>query len=72
MAQRPHDLMTAPTVQEPSLPNTATASAGREQVLRRLDWTFPAQPVERELIEVLPDDPDLAKPPLLFVHWAWH
>jgi pimeloyl-ACP methyl ester carboxylesterase len=54
------------------LPNSATASERREQVLRRLDWTFPAQPVDRELIEVLPVDPDPAKPPLLFVHGAWH
>jgi len=64
--------MTTPTSQENSLPKTAAASSRREQVLRRLDWTFPAQPVDRELLEVLPDDPDLAKPPLLFVHGAWH
>ena len=64
--------MTMPTSQENSLPNTAAASGRREQVLRRLDWTFPAQPVDRELIAVLPDDPDLTKPPLLFVHDAWH
>jgi pimeloyl-ACP methyl ester carboxylesterase len=43
-----------------------------EPVLRRRDWTFPAPPVERELVEVLPDDPDPDKPPLLFVHGAWH
>jgi hypothetical protein len=44
----------------------------REPVLRRLDWTFPAPPVHRELVEVLPDEPVPAKPPLLFVHGAWH
>jgi pimeloyl-ACP methyl ester carboxylesterase len=43
-----------------------------EPVLRRRDWTFPAPPVRRELVEVLPDEPDPAKPPLLFVHGAWH
>lgn len=51
---------------------TAAGSTRREQVLRRLDWTFPAPPVERELVEVSPDVPDAAKPPLLFVHGAWH
>jgi pimeloyl-ACP methyl ester carboxylesterase len=28
--------------------------------------------VRRELVEVLPDDPDPTKPPLLFIHGAWH
>jgi pimeloyl-ACP methyl ester carboxylesterase len=69
--------MTALNPQEATVPNTvaastAAASPRREQVLRRLDWTFPAAPVERELIEVLPDEPDPGKPPLLFVHGAWH
>ena len=53
------------------MPTTSVRSR-REQVVRRLDWTFPAAPVERELLEVLPDEPDPAKPPLLFVHGAWH
>jgi pimeloyl-ACP methyl ester carboxylesterase len=44
----------------------------REHVLRRLDWTFPAPPVRRELVEVVPDAPDPSRPPLLFVHGAWH
>jgi pimeloyl-ACP methyl ester carboxylesterase len=50
---------------------TTSAPRRREQVLRRLDWTFPPPPVRRELLEVLPDEPDPAKPPLLFVHGAW-
>jgi pimeloyl-ACP methyl ester carboxylesterase len=44
----------------------------REQVLRRLDWTFPAPPVRREVLEAAPDVPDPSRPPLLFVHGAWH
>jgi pimeloyl-ACP methyl ester carboxylesterase len=47
-------------------------STPREQVLRRLDWTFPAPPVRREVLEALPDAPDPTRPPLLFVHGAWH
>ena len=64
--------MNRSNARERSVPNTAAASSRREQVLRRLDWTFPAAPVDRELIEVLPEEPDPAKPPLLFVHGAWH
>ena len=41
-----------------------------EPVLRRADWTFPAPPVDREVRRALPDDPDPARPPLLFVHGA--
>jgi pimeloyl-ACP methyl ester carboxylesterase len=44
----------------------------REQVLRRLDWTFPAPPVRREVLEAVPEAPDPERPPLLFVHGAWH
>jgi pimeloyl-ACP methyl ester carboxylesterase len=51
---------------------TPSRNAPREQVLRRLDWTAPPAPVRRELVEVLPDDPGPVKPPLLFVHGAWH
>jgi pimeloyl-ACP methyl ester carboxylesterase len=54
------------------LPIPLTARQPAEPVLRRRDWIFPAPAVERELVEVLPDDPDPAKPPLLFVHGAWH
>jgi pimeloyl-ACP methyl ester carboxylesterase len=54
------------------LPIPLTGRAPAEPVMRRRDWTFPAPAVERELLEVLPDDPDPAKPPLLFVHAAWH
>ena len=44
----------------------------RERVQRTLDWTFPPSPVRRELIEVLPEHPVAGRPPLLFVHAAWH
>jgi pimeloyl-ACP methyl ester carboxylesterase len=44
----------------------------REQVLRRLDWTFPAPPVRREVLEAVPAAPAPSRPPLLFVHGAWH
>jgi pimeloyl-ACP methyl ester carboxylesterase len=44
----------------------------RERVLRQLDWTFPPPPVRRELLEARPDQPQPARPPLLFVHGAWH
>lgn len=43
----------------------------REPVLRRRDWTFPAPPVDREIVEVRPEGPT-DKPPLLFIHGAWH
>lgn len=48
----------------------------RERVLTRIEWSFPAAPVEREILEVLPERPT-DKPPLLFVHgvahgaWCW-
>lgn len=61
---------TAPR-EDPPMPRTTTRPR-REQVLRRLDWTFPAPPVERELVAAVPDTPDPARPPLLFVHGAWH
>jgi pimeloyl-ACP methyl ester carboxylesterase len=54
------------------LPIPLTTRRPAEPVLRRRDWTFPAPAVERELVEVLPDDPAPSKPPLLFVHSAWH
>jgi pimeloyl-ACP methyl ester carboxylesterase len=54
------------------LPIPLTARRHAEPVLRRRDWTFPAPAVEREFVEVLPDDPDPARPPLLFVHGGWH
>jgi pimeloyl-ACP methyl ester carboxylesterase len=54
------------------LPIPLTGRHPGEPVLRRRDWTFPAPAVRRELVEVLPDDPDPSKPPLLFVHGAWH
>jgi pimeloyl-ACP methyl ester carboxylesterase len=53
------------------LPIPLTGRYPGEPVLRRRDWTFPAPAVRRELVEVLPDDPDPSKPPLLFVHGAW-
>lgn len=49
---------------------------GPDPIMRRLDWSFPAPPVERELVSVLPDEPT-DRPPLLFVHglahaaWCW-
>jgi pimeloyl-ACP methyl ester carboxylesterase len=53
------------------LPIPLPARHPGEPVLRRRDWTFPAPAVRRELVEVLPDEPDPSKPPLLFVHGAW-
>jgi pimeloyl-ACP methyl ester carboxylesterase len=53
------------------LPIPLPARHPGEPVLRRRDWTFPAPGVRRELVEVLPDEPDPSKPPLLFVHGAW-
>ena len=53
------------------LPFSHGPDARREPVLRRRDWTFPAPAVRREVIEVLPDAPT-DKPPLLFIHGAWH
>ena len=44
----------------------------RERVRRTLDWTLPPEPVVREVIEVRPDHPVPGRPPLLFVHGAWH
>lgn len=47
-----------------------------EPVLTPIEWSFPAPPVERELLEVLPEQPT-GKPPILFVHglshgaWCW-
>jgi pimeloyl-ACP methyl ester carboxylesterase len=64
--------VSVPRPQETAVSETATSRRRREQVLRRLDWTFPAAPVDREVLEVVPEDPDPAKPPLLFVHGAWH
>ena len=48
-----------------------------EEVMRPLDWIFPSEAVEREVLHVAPDEPDEARPPLLFVHgasmgaWCW-
>lgn len=48
----------------------------RERVMTRLDWSFPAPPVERAVISRLPDGAT-GRPPLLFVHglghgaWCW-
>jgi pimeloyl-ACP methyl ester carboxylesterase len=44
----------------------------RDPVLRRRDWTFPPPRVERAVMRALPDDPVPGRPPLLFVHGAWH
>lgn len=54
------------------MPLRSPARPPREQVLRRLDWTFPAPPVRREVLEAVPASADPARPPLLFVHGAWH
>lgn len=54
------------------MPPPRARTRPREQVLRRLDWTFPAPPVRREVLEALPASVDPARPPLLFVHGAWH
>ncbi|MFP4233587.1 MAG: alpha/beta hydrolase [Nitriliruptoraceae bacterium] len=44
----------------------------REPVLRRRDWIAPAPPLRhRELLEAHPAEPR-GRPPLLFVHGAWH
>jgi pimeloyl-ACP methyl ester carboxylesterase len=41
-------------------------------VLRRRDWISPAPPLKRrELLEAHPAEPS-TRPPLLFVHGAWH
>ena len=44
----------------------------RERVQRTLDWTLPPAPVARELLEAVPEHPVAGRPPLLFVHGAWH
>ncbi|MFO7776897.1 MAG: alpha/beta fold hydrolase [Nitriliruptoraceae bacterium] len=44
----------------------------RARVQRTLDWSFPPAPVRRELLEALPAHPVEERPPLLFVHGAWH
>jgi pimeloyl-ACP methyl ester carboxylesterase len=49
-----------------------TSRAPRERVRRTLDWTLPPAPVARELLEARPDLPVEGRPPLLFVHGAWH
>ncbi len=49
-----------------------TSHAPRERVQRTLDWALPPVAVERELLEALPDQPVEGRPPLLFVHGAWH
>jgi len=52
--------------------DAAPARRFREPVLRRRDWTFPAPAIRtREIVSSLPDAPS-ARPPLLFVHGAWH
>jgi pimeloyl-ACP methyl ester carboxylesterase len=61
--------MTAPAPRGFAWPSR---SRPREQVVRRLDWALPPAPVRREVLEALPADPDPARPPLLFVHGAWH
>jgi len=43
----------------------------RTKVLRPLDWAFPPQPIERELLHVAADEP-ADRPPLLFVHGMNH
>ncbi|TVP63907.1 MAG: alpha/beta fold hydrolase [Nitriliruptor sp.] len=53
-------------------PPAAGDHAPRERVRRTLDWTLPPSPVTREVIEVVPDHPVANRPPLLFVHGAWH
>lgn len=41
-----------------------------EKVQRRLDWTFPAPPVRREMRTARPEEPIAGRPPLLCVHGA--
>ncbi|MFO7959495.1 MAG: alpha/beta fold hydrolase [Nitriliruptoraceae bacterium] len=53
-------------------PRPTSHHAPRERVRRTLDWALPPAPVERELIEALPEHPVGGRPPLLFVHGAWH
>lgn len=53
-------------------PPPAAHRTPRERVQRTLDWTLPPEPVERELLEVLPEHTVEGRPPLLFVHGAWH
>ena len=55
-----------------SRPRAASDHPPRERVRRTLDWTLPPEPVVREVIEVMPDQPVPGRPPLLFVHGAWH
>jgi pimeloyl-ACP methyl ester carboxylesterase len=43
----------------------------KERVLRRLEWAFPPEPVELEIIERLPSSSQ-DKPPILFVHGLGH
>lgn len=48
----------------------------RERVMTRLDWSFPAPPVERSVVSRLPEG-GTDRPPMLFVHglghgaWCW-
>jgi pimeloyl-ACP methyl ester carboxylesterase len=42
------------------------------EILRFDDWTSPVRPVEREVVGVLPETPDPALPPLLFVPGLGH
>lgn len=48
-----------------------TAADTREYVVRRLEWAFPAEPVDREILSRLPEE-DTDKPPILFVHGLGH
>ena len=48
-----------------------------EAVMRPLDWIFPSEAVDREVLHVAPEEPTAERPPLLFVHgasmgaWCW-
>lgn len=48
----------------------------RERVMTRLDWSFPAPPVQRNIVSRLPGA-ETERPPILFVHglghgaWVW-
>ncbi len=41
-----------------------------EKVQRRLDWTFPPAPIEREVVHARPEAPVPGRPPVLCVHGA--
>lgn len=43
----------------------------RERVLRRLDWAFPPEPVDLEIVRRVPQH-KTDKPPILFVHGLGH